>query len=56
LNSEPLVKELGLLCIRINMVTPILCQIIELLDVLRVRTVPLVQIEKLCKLVAHCAR
>jgi hypothetical protein len=25
LNSEPLVKELGLLCISINMVTPILC-------------------------------
>jgi hypothetical protein len=44
LNSEPLVKELDLLCISIHMVTPILCQIVELLNVLIHRTVPLVQI------------
>jgi hypothetical protein len=56
LNSEPLMKELDLLCISINMVTPVLCQIVELLDVLIDRTVPLVQIQKLCKLAVHCAR
>jgi hypothetical protein len=56
LNSEPLVKELDLLCISINMVTPVLCQIVELLDVLIDRTVPLVQIQKLSKLAVHCAR
>jgi hypothetical protein len=42
LSSEPHVKELGLLYISINMVTPVLCQIIELLDVLMDRMVPLV--------------
>jgi hypothetical protein len=56
LNSEPLAKELGLLCISIHIVTPVLCQIIELLNVLIDRTVPLVQIQKLCKLAVHCAR
>jgi hypothetical protein len=56
LNSEPLVKELNLLCISIHMVTPVLCQIVELLNVLIDRTVPLVQIQKLCKLAAHYAR
>jgi hypothetical protein len=56
LNSEPLVKGLDLLCIGIQMVTPVLCQIVELLNVLIDRTVPLVQIQKLYKLVAHCAR
>jgi hypothetical protein len=56
LNSEPLMKELDLLCISINMVTPVLCQVVELLDVLIDRTVPLVQIQKLCKLAVHCAR
>jgi hypothetical protein len=55
LNSEPLAKELGLLCISINMVTPILCYVVELLDVLIDRTVPLAQIQKLCKLAVHCA-
>ena len=34
LNSEPLAKELGLLGIRINMVGPVLCQIVEFLDIL----------------------
>jgi hypothetical protein len=56
LNSEPLAIELGLLCISINMVTPVLCQVVELLDVLIDRIVPLVQIQKLYKLTAHCAR
>jgi hypothetical protein len=37
-------------------VTPVLCQIVELLDVLIDRTIPLVQVQKLYKLVAHCAR
>jgi hypothetical protein len=55
LNSEPLAKELGLLCISIHMVTPVLCQIVELLNVLIDRMVPLVQIQKLCNLAAHCA-
>jgi hypothetical protein len=55
LNSEPLAKELNLLCISINMVTPVLCQIIELLNVLIDRMVPVVQILKLCKLAVHCA-
>jgi hypothetical protein len=56
LNSEPLAIELGLLCININMVTPVLCQVVELLDVLIDRIVPLVQIQKLYKLMAHYAR
>jgi hypothetical protein len=56
LNSEPLAIELDLLCISINMVTPVLCQVVELLDVLIDRIVPLVQIQKLYKLTAHCAR
>jgi hypothetical protein len=42
LNSEPLAKELDLLCISNHMVTPVLCQIVELLNVLIDRTVPLV--------------
>jgi hypothetical protein len=50
------VKELDLLCISINMVTPILCQVVELLDILIDRMVPLVQMQKLCKLAVHCAR
>jgi hypothetical protein len=56
LNSEPLAKELSLLCISINMVILILCQIVELLNVLIDRMVPLVQIQKLCKLAVHYAR
>jgi hypothetical protein len=56
LNSEPLVKELVLLCISIHMVTPVLRQIVEFLNVLIYRMVSLVQIQKLCKLAAHCAR
>jgi hypothetical protein len=44
LNSEPLAKELGLLCISINMVTPVLHQVVELLGVLIDEVVPLVQI------------
>jgi hypothetical protein len=49
------VKELGLLRISIHMVTPVLRQIIELLNVLMDRMISLVQIQKLYKLVAHCA-
>jgi hypothetical protein len=56
LNSEPLVKELDLLCISIHMVTHVLCKIVELLNVLIDRTVSLLQIQKLCKLATHCAR
>jgi hypothetical protein len=37
------------------MMTPILCQVVELLVVLIDRAVPLVQIQKLCKFVVHCA-
>jgi hypothetical protein len=56
LNSEPLAKELGLLRISINMVTPVLCQIVEFLNILIDRMVSLAQIQKLCKLTAHSAR
>jgi hypothetical protein len=56
LNSEPLVKDLGLLCIDIHMVTPVLCQIVKFLNALIDRTISLVQIQKLYKLAAHCAR
>jgi hypothetical protein len=56
LNSKPLAKELNLLHICIDMVTLVLCQVVELLSVLIDRAVPLVQIQKLCKLVAYCAR
>jgi hypothetical protein len=56
LNSEPLAKELGLLRISINIVTPVLRQIVELLNILIDRTVSLAQIQKLYKLVAHSAR
>jgi hypothetical protein len=38
------------------MVTPVLCQIIEFLNVLIDRSVSLVQIQELCKLAAYCAR
>jgi hypothetical protein len=44
LNSEPLVKELILLCISINMVTLVLCYAVELLGVLIDRIVPRMQI------------
>jgi hypothetical protein len=36
--------ELSLLCISINMVPTVLCQVVELLGVLIHRTVPLVQL------------
>jgi hypothetical protein len=55
LNSKPLAKELGFLCICIDMKTPVLCQVVELLGVLVDRAVPLVQIQKLYKFVAHFA-
>jgi hypothetical protein len=42
LNSEPLLKELGHLFISINMVTHVLCQVVELLGVLIDSAVPLV--------------
>jgi hypothetical protein len=42
LNSEPLAKVLDLLCISIHMVTPVLCQIVKLMNVLIDRTIPLV--------------
>jgi hypothetical protein len=44
LNSEPLAKEFGLLCIGIHLVTPVLYQIIEFLNVHIDRSVSLVQI------------
>jgi hypothetical protein len=55
LDGEPLVKEFGLLYIGIHMVTPVLCQIVEFLNILIDRSVSLVQIQELCKLAAHCA-
>jgi hypothetical protein len=56
LNSEPLVKELSPLRISIHMVTPVLRQIIEFLDILIDRAVSLAQMQKLCKLAVHSAR
>jgi hypothetical protein len=56
LNSEPLVKKLSLLRISINMVNPVLRQIVEFLNILVDRAVPLAQIQKLRKLAAHSAR
>jgi hypothetical protein len=56
LNSEPLAKELSLLRITINMVNPVLCQIVEFLNILVDRAVPLTLIQKLRKLTAHSAR
>jgi hypothetical protein len=47
LNCEPLVKELGLLLIGVNVVTTVLCQVVELLRVLIHRTIPLAQIQEL---------
>jgi hypothetical protein len=44
LNSKPLVKELDLLRISIDMVTPVLHQVVELLSVLIDRAISLVQI------------
>jgi hypothetical protein len=44
LNSEPHVKELGFLLVRINVMTPILCQVIELLGALIDRVGPPVQL------------
>jgi hypothetical protein len=56
LNSEPLAKELSLLHIRINMVAPVLRQIVEFLNILIDRAASLAQIQKLRKLAAHSAR
>jgi hypothetical protein len=56
LNSEPHAKELNLLLVSINVVAPVLCQVVELLGVLIDSVVPLVQIEKVYKLIAHSAR
>jgi hypothetical protein len=56
LNSEPLAKELNLLYISIHMVTPVLRQIVEFLNILIDRMVSLAQIQKLYKLAAHSAR
>jgi hypothetical protein len=56
LNSEPLAKELDLLRISIHMVTSVLRQIVEFLNILIDRMVSLVQIQKLYKLVVHSAR
>jgi hypothetical protein len=44
LNSKPLAKELGLLRISIDMVTPVLRQVVEFLSVLIDRAVLLVQV------------
>jgi hypothetical protein len=44
LNSEPLAKELGLLRICINMVAPVLRQIVEFLNILVDRAASLAQI------------
>jgi hypothetical protein len=55
LNSEPLVKKLSLLRISINMVNPVLRQIVEFLNILIDRAVSMAQIQKLCKLAAHSA-
>jgi hypothetical protein len=44
LNCEPLAIELDLVLIGVNVVTPTLCQVVELLGVLIHRTVPLAQI------------
>jgi hypothetical protein len=56
LNSKPLVKELDLLRISIDMVSPVLHQVVELLSVLIDKEISLVQIQKLCKFMVHCAR
>jgi hypothetical protein len=44
LNSEPLVKELDLLLIYVNVVAHVLCQVIEFCGVHKHRMVPLEQI------------
>jgi hypothetical protein len=44
LNNEPLVIELGLLSIAVNMMSTVLCQVVKLLDVLIHRVVPLMQL------------
>jgi hypothetical protein len=44
LNSEPLAKKLSLLHISINMVNPVLRQIVEFLNILVDRAVSLAQI------------
>jgi hypothetical protein len=49
------VKEHGLLFISIDMVAPILHQVVELLGVLIDRMIPLAQIQKLSKLAVHYA-
>jgi hypothetical protein len=54
-NSEPLAKKLSLLHISINMVSLVLRQIVEFLNILVDRAVPLEQIQKLRKLAAHSA-
>jgi hypothetical protein len=55
LNCEPLAIELCLLLVGVNVVTTVLCQVVELMGVLINRMIPLTQIQELRKLVAHCA-
>jgi hypothetical protein len=47
LDCEPFVKKLGLLRIGVNVVTTVLCQVVELLGVLIHRMVLLAQIQEL---------
>jgi hypothetical protein len=44
LDLEPLVEELGLLLLRVNVVCPVLCEVVELAVVLIDGVVPLLHI------------
>jgi hypothetical protein len=50
------VEELGLLVVHVDMMCPILCEVVELLAVLIDFVVPLLQVEELLQLIAHESR
>jgi hypothetical protein len=54
--GDPLVKELSLLHVCVNVVCPVLHEVVELVAVLRDIVVPLSLVEEIYHLAAHSAR
>jgi hypothetical protein len=53
LDREPLAEELSLLILCINVVCPVLGEVVELVEVVVDEVVPLLQVEELRQLVVH---
>jgi hypothetical protein len=56
LYGEPLAKKLGFLHIHVNMMSPVLGEVVELVGVVIHGVVPLLQVEELLQFAAHEAR